>query len=133
MQKITAPSAAQLIGNLLYYKRFFPWYTFNVVAGLDAEGKGAVWGYDAVGSFERTPYVCTGSGSALVTSLLDNQVAFKTQPSNKRELSLEEVVDIVKDALSCAGERDIYTGDKADVWIVTKAGIRKEELRLKLD
>lgn len=49
------------------------------MGGLDSEGKGAVWGYDAVGSFERVPYVCTGTGSALVTSILDNQLCGKTQ------------------------------------------------------
>jgi hypothetical protein len=41
-------------------------------------GKGAVFGYDAVGSYERVPYVVTGSGSALMTSIFDNQVRFES-------------------------------------------------------
>uniref|UniRef100_A0A7S2QRW9 Proteasome subunit beta n=2 Tax=Norrisiella sphaerica TaxID=552664 RepID=A0A7S2QRW9_9EUKA len=132
-KKMSAPSMAQCLSNTLYYKRFFPYYTFNVLAGLDEKGLGAVWGYDAIGSFERVPYVVTGSGSALATSILDNQVLFKTQPKNKRELKCAEVVELVKDVFTCISERDIYTGDSAEIYVITKDGCKKEIFPLKKD
>lgn len=104
---------AQLLSNTLYNKRFFPFYTFNLCAGLDEEGewlasfvgrqgggqggrepggrsrgaaggrrvgtpltlspliavgccslclagRGAVYTYDAIGSYERKGFSCQG-------------------------------------------------------------------------
>ena len=68
-------------------------------------------------------YVVTGSASALITSLLDNQVQFKTQKSNFKKLSIEETVDLVKDAFTCASERDIYTGDSVNIAVITAQGV----------
>jgi 20S proteasome subunit beta 6 len=67
-------AAAQLLSVTLYYRRFFPYYAFCMIAGLDEEGKGAVYGYDAVGSFKRDDYGCMGSGQNFIMPILDNLV-----------------------------------------------------------
>ena len=54
-----------MLSNTLYGRRFFPYYAFNIVAGLDKDGKGAVYGYDAVGSYQRDPDNATSVGSAV--------------------------------------------------------------------
>lgn len=69
-------SIAQAAAIELYSHRFFPYYTFNLVGGVDAEGKGAVYSYDPVGSFERESYRAGGSASALIQPFLDNQVRY---------------------------------------------------------
>jgi len=129
---------AQLLSNTLYNKRFFPYYAFNICAGLDEAGKGAVFTYDAIGSYERTGYSCQGSGQALIMPVLDNQLKavsplLHPPVSAATPLSEAEALDLVKDCFASAGERDIYTGDSVDICIITAAGVRHKTLQLKLD
>lgn len=71
---MSTPATAQMLSTMLYYKRFFPYYVSNILAGLDTEGKGVVYRYDPVGHTELAPYVAGGSAGALLQPLLDNQV-----------------------------------------------------------
>ena len=131
-------SFAQMLSNTLYYRRFFPYYAFNIVAGLDAEGKGAVFTYDAVGSYERTNYSCQGSGQALIMPVLDNQLKTVSPlvlpaVSSATQLSEAAAIELIKDCFATAAERDIYTGDRVELWIMNADGVRKEEMPLRLD
>lgn len=135
---MSVAAAAQLVGNTLYYKRFFPYYSFTLVAGLDTQGKGAVYSYDAVGSHERVGYGCQGSGSDLIQPVLDNQLKASSplvlpQENWMSSLPLEEAVDLVKSAFVSAGERDIYTGDQVEIIVMTAEGSKKELFDLKRD
>mmetsp|Transcript_35276 Transcript_35276/g.53019 ORF Transcript_35276/g.53019 Transcript_35276/m.53019 type:complete len:223 (-) Transcript_35276:60-728(-) len=125
---------AQMLSTVLYYKRFFPYYTFNVLCGVDDEGKGAVYHYDAIGSFERCPYTTSGSGSSLVMSVLDCQLAKFNQPNApKTQASKQEVVEMAKDCLSSVAERDIHTGDTGEVFIMDASGITTARFDLRQD
>ncbi|GFO49475.1 proteasome subunit beta type [Plakobranchus ocellatus] len=74
------PSVAAMLSTMLYYRRFFPYYTHNLVVGLDEEGKGCVYSFDPVGSYEREVFRAKGSASAMLQPLLDNQSAAQGVP-----------------------------------------------------
>ncbi len=57
LDQASTETIAQLLAKALYQKRFFPFYTFNCLAGLDEEGNGVVYGYDAIGSYDKLKYV----------------------------------------------------------------------------
>merc|ERR1719210_1949570 len=124
---------AQILSTMLYHKRFFPYYTFNVLAGVDDEGKGAVYHYDAIGSYERVPYTTSGSGSSLVMSVLDAQIQRGNQTIATPEPGKQQVIELCKDVLSSVGERDIYTGDAGEIFIIDAGGISSTQFELKQD
>ncbi|CAI8596053.1 unnamed protein product [Vicia faba] len=105
-KQMSCPAMAQLLSNTLYYKPFFPYYSFNVLGGLDSEGKGCVFTYDVVGSYERDAVT---------------------------PLSESEAVDLVKTVFASASERDIYTGDRVEIMILNASGIHREFMELRKD
>uniref|UniRef100_A0A0E0CE62 Proteasome subunit beta n=1 Tax=Oryza meridionalis TaxID=40149 RepID=A0A0E0CE62_9ORYZ len=137
-KKMSCPAMAQLLSNTLYYKRFFPYYAFNVLGGLDSEGKGCVFTYDAVGSYERTGYSSQGTGAALMMPVLDNQLKSPSPlllPALDAvtPLSQSDAVDLVKDVFASATERDIYTGDKLEIVVINSSGSHREFIELRKD
>lgn len=131
-------SAARLIQHLLYGHRFFPYYVHTIIAGLDEEGKGAIYSFDPVGSYEREQCRAGGAAASLIMPFLDNQVNFKNQyedgkPKKVEYLELDEVLSLVKDAFTSATERHIQVGDALQIKIITKDGVREEIIPLKRD
>ncbi len=105
----------------------------QVVAGIDAEGKGAVFTYDAIGSYERVEYAAQGSGQKLIIPLLDDLVGRRARTDAKAPLTVATAVELIKEGFVTAGERDIYTGDFVDILVITADGVTSERFELKKD
>lgn len=133
-KEMDTSSIAAMLSTILYYRRFFPYYVYNIVAGLDTEGKGCVFSFDPVGSYERETYRAGGSASSMLQPLLDNQIGMKNQEGAKQvPISKAKTVALVKDVFTSAAERDINTGDAVVIHVVSKQGITKETFPLRRD
>ncbi|ORX86734.1 N-terminal nucleophile aminohydrolase [Anaeromyces robustus] len=131
---MSTPALAQLLSVMLYQKRFFPYYCFTILGGLDEEGKGCVFDYDSVGNVERVKYQAEGSGKELLQPFLDSQIGLKNRATDDvLDLTEEKAIKIVKDAFSSVTERDIHTGDCVEIYIIRKDGIECEKYPLKRD
>uniref|UniRef100_A0A8C5PB25 Proteasome 20S subunit beta 1 n=1 Tax=Leptobrachium leishanense TaxID=445787 RepID=A0A8C5PB25_9ANUR len=131
---MTSGAIAAMLSTILYSRRFFPYYVYNIIGGLDEEGKGAVYSFDPVGSYQRDSYKAGGSASAMLQPLLDNQIGYKNmQNAEQLPLTLEKAIQLVKDVFISAAERDVYTGDALKICVVTKDGIKEESISLRKD
>jgi len=144
-KNMSVKACAQRLSTILYQKRFFPYYVTAILGGLDEEGKGSLFSYDPVGSYEREQCRAAGAAASLIMPFLDNQVNFKNQyiPGSGEGHELEarkaeplprnEVEQLVRDAFTSATERHIEVGDGLQMLVVTKDGIEEIYHPLKMD
>jgi 20S proteasome subunit beta 6 len=124
---------AQLLGNTLYSRRFMPFYAFNLLCGLDSHGAGIVYGYDAIGSFDKLTYGVQGSGSELGAPILDNQFIGHNFLVKQLAQNVNEVEETAKDIINSIAERDIYTGDGIELVLVDATGVRVKREAIRRD
>ncbi|WOO78569.1 Proteasome subunit beta type-6 [Vanrija pseudolonga] len=116
---------ARLIQTMLYAKRMFPYYVYNILGGIEEDGTGAVYSFDPVGSYEREACRAAGAAQSLIQPFLDNQVYFRNQtfpPGVERpipgNLPLNDVLSLVIDSFTSATERHIEVGDGLEMFVV---------------
>ncbi|KAF8597019.1 proteasome subunit [Ceratobasidium sp. AG-I] len=110
---------ARLIQTMLYAKRFFPYYVYNILSGIEEDGSGAVYSFDPVGSYEREACRAAGAAQSLVQPFLDNQIYFKNQQgAHPAHLPLPHVLALVTDSFTSATERHIEVGDGLEIYVL---------------
>lgn len=127
-------SIARMIQTMLYAKRFFPYYVYNILGGIEEDGTGAVYSFDPVGSYEREACRAAGAAQSLIQPFLDNQIYFKnmTFPAGEKpipgNLPLSTVLGLVIDSFTSATERHIEVGDGLEMYVVMNKGRATEDL-----
>ena len=119
-RKITVRSAAKLMANVLFNRRYAPLITQTIVAGLDEEGP-SLYVLDVLGSLIPDKYAVVGSGTEIAIGVLEE--------GYKEDMNAKEMKELVTRAVKSAISRDSMSGDGIDFLIITKEGITEESVK----
>jgi 20S proteasome subunit beta 6 len=131
---IKVDSLAQVLSMVLYQRKALPYFSFSTLGGIDNDGHGAIYKFDAIGSFERVAAACSGKGMEMIQPILDDLVdstidnglwtlspgssSFNENQSGFVRTALNETLQTVIRAFVSAGEREITVGDGVSVVII---------------
>ncbi|KAM0677958.1 Proteasome subunit beta type-1 [Binucleata daphniae] len=131
-KKISVSSAAHLLHNILYSKRFFPYYSYCLLCGFE-NGKAMLFSYDPVGSYANTDCRVDGSGACMLQPLLDSKISNKNRADGGEELSVEDVEKLVTIGFVSVAERDVKTGDFLEMLVIDQNSVREKKMPLRFD
>jgi proteasome beta subunit len=116
-RKIPVRSAAKLMANILFNRRYAPLITQTIVGGLDSEGA-SLFVLDVLGSLIPDKYAAVGSGTEIAIGVLEE--------GYKEGMKLKDAKELVTRAIKSAISRDVMSGDGIDFLIITKEGVAEE-------
>ncbi len=125
-RKLTPKVFSNLLSNLLYEKRFGPYFIEPVVAGLDENNKPFLSGMDLIGAPVYTnDFVVSGTATANMYGMCETLY--------KEDMEPEQLFETLSQALLASVDRDALSGWGAVVHIVTKDGVTSRELKGRQD
>jgi proteasome beta subunit len=107
---LSAEGAATLLANILSGNRYYPYYAWLILGGVDAKGS-HVFSVDPAGGCIEDRFVSVGSGSTFTYGLLEEGYT--------REISTSEAVDLALRGLTAAMKRDSASGDGYLVHVIS--------------
>eukprot|EP00567_Pseudictyota_dubia_P006818 CAMPEP_0197449880 /NCGR_PEP_ID=MMETSP1175-20131217/23254_1 /TAXON_ID=1003142 /ORGANISM="Triceratium dubium, Strain CCMP147" /LENGTH=204 /DNA_ID=CAMNT_0042982145 /DNA_START=137 /DNA_END=751 /DNA_ORIENTATION=+ len=117
---------SNLLSNLLYEKRFGPYFIEPVVAGLDENGKPFLSGMDLIGAPVYTDdFVVSGTATGNLYGMCETLY--------KPDMEAEQLFETLAQALLASVDRDALSGWGGVVHIITKDGVISRELKGRQD
>ncbi len=115
-RKMPVKSAASLAANILYARRFYPYYVQLIIAGYDSRPQ--IYTLAPDGSVIEEKYYSTGSGSPMVFGVLEHEF--------KDNMELEAAKALAVQAVAAAVKRDIASGGSGiDLIVIDKKGVHE--------
>ncbi|MDG6898212.1 MAG: archaeal proteasome endopeptidase complex subunit beta [Nitrososphaerota archaeon] len=109
-------AAAQVVSNMLFSSRYYPYIADVLVGGVDKSG-GSLFNVDIFGSLNQEKMIATGSGSPVAYGILEAEF--------KEGMPVAKAHQLAAKAIIAATKRNVATGDHFDVAILDKDGFRE--------
>jgi proteasome beta subunit len=115
-RQMPVKAAAQIVSNVLFSSRLYPYLADVLVGGMDQSG-GSIYNVDFFGSMNKERMVATGSGSPVAYGVLEGEF--------KEGMPLAKGYPLAAKGIISAMRRNVSTGDHFDVAILDKGGFRE--------
>jgi proteasome beta subunit len=115
-RQMPVKAAAQVVSNVLFSSRLYPFIADVLVGGVDSTG-GSVFNVDFFGSMNQEKVVATGSGSPVAYGILEEEF--------KEGMTTAKAYPLAAKAIIAATRRNVATGDHFDVAVLDKDGFRE--------
>ncbi len=119
-RSIQVKSAAKVMSNLLFGRRFFPYIAQTIVGGID--DKPRIYVLDPVGSLIEDKFAAVGSGAEIAIGVIESEY--------KPEITVEEGEKLAVKTVKSAVSRDALSGNGIDILIVMESGIEEKSIEL---
>jgi 20S proteasome subunit beta 3 len=126
-REMTPPVFSHLLSQLLYEKRFGPYFVEPIVAGLDDKtGQPFLSGMDLIGAPVHTKdFVVTGTCTGNLFGMCESLW--------KPDMNPEELFETISQALLSSVDRDALSGWGGIVHIITRDSVTTRELKGRMD
>ena len=126
-RKMKPETFAHVVSNILYEKRFGPYYAEPVVAGLDPEtGEPFITGMDLIGAMAPTTnFVVCGNNEESLFGVCESMY--------KEDLEPEELFEVIAQCLLAGVNRDCLSGWGGAVHVISKDKLITRTLKGRMD
>ena len=109
-------AAAQIVSNVLFSSRLYPFIADVLVGGVDQTG-GSIYNVDFFGSKNQEKMLATGSGSPVAYGVLESEY--------KEGMTTAKAYPLAARAIIAAMRRNVATGDHFDIGVLDRQGFRE--------
>ncbi len=115
-RQMPVKAAAQVVSNVLFSSRLYPFIADVLVGGVDTSG-GSIYNVDFFGSMNKEKMLATGSGSPVAYGVLESEF--------KEGMPASKAYPLAAKAIIAATRRNVATGDHFDIAVLDKDGYRE--------